>query len=606
MQYRFSILKQVQIGLGRQSAIFWTVLAACVLTLPSLFNGLAGDDYFIRAVALQNTDIPGVPASIFDAFPFTKGDPAVIKQGIDAGLYPWWTHPQHQITFFRPLSSLTHWLDFKLFSGSVWLMHIHSILWYALLVFVTGLLYRRFLAPCWVAGLAALLYAIDYSHAVGAASLCNRYAVIAAVFGFLTLLAHDRWRHDGSKSCSVLAPGCFIIALLSGEAGVAAGGYLIAYAVFLDRGKPLSRYAVLLPYVLVGIVWRIIYSALEYGAAHSGIYVDPAKDSIRFLIDLAQRLPVLLLGQLALPNSDLWSLLPALPAQLYVLFSLACIFFAAWVVWPLLRRDRAICFFALGMILAAIPFCATLPSNRFLFFTGLGCMGLIAHFFATALERPAWFVPCWRRPHKVLAYAWVFIHMVISPLLLAPSTLAPLFIQQSLALAAETIALPQQPPPPGRLVVVNVPSDLMLFYLPFIRAADGQSTNLRTFLLSAGMMTLEAQRVDDRTLVVRLNDGLLAGVWNQFFRDPVAPLKKGYTLKLSDLSVTVTGVTDTGLPAEIRYEFTVPLEDDSLRWVTWSEYGFIPFALPSPGETVRMKPLSMFWPLRILFHDPKG
>ena len=183
-----SVLERLQRWLGGRHAIAWILLFTLALTAPSLINGLAGDDYFVRAVVLQNTEIPGVPTSIFDAFPFTKGDPAVIKQGIDAGLYPWWTHPQHQITFFRPLSSLTLWLDFKLFSGSVWLMHVHSILWYALLVFVTGLLYRRFLAPCWVAGLAALLYAIDYSHAVGAASLCNRFAVIAAVFGFIILV----------------------------------------------------------------------------------------------------------------------------------------------------------------------------------------------------------------------------------------------------------------------------------------------------------------------------------------------------------------------------------------------------------------------------------
>jgi hypothetical protein len=596
MHYCFSLLRLIKIWLGRQRVIVWTVLLAFVLTLPSLFCGLAGDDYFNRAVALQNTDISCVPRSPFDAFAFmfSREDPALIKQGINAGIYPWWTHPQLQIAFFRPLSSVTHWLDFRLFPGSVWLMHAHSLIWYALLVLVAGLLYKQFLAPLWVAGLAALLYAVDYSHAVGAASLCNRNAVIAAVFSFLALIAHDRWRRGGVKICSLLAPACFFLGLLSAEAAIAIGGYLFAYALIFDKGKPFTRYAALLPYVITGIVWRIIYIALGYGAAHSGVYIDPAKDSMRFVTELGQRLPVLLQGQFALPPSDLWSVLPPVPAQIYAVCALAFIFFVAWVVWPILRRDSTIGFLAAGMLLAAIPFCSTLPSNRFLFFTGLGGMGLIARFLAIVLEPPEWFLPYWRMPRKLLACGWILIWLAISPLLLALLTLSPLVMQKPLTLAAKTIAPPDITSLHEQIVIVNVPSDLMLFYLPFVRAASGQSTGLHTFLLSAGLMQIEVQRINDRTVVLRLSNGLLAGAWNQVFRDSAAPIKKGAALKLANCSLAVTGVTDTGLPAEIKYEFTVPLEDSSLRWVTWSERGFIPFALPSPGETVRVKQLTLF------------
>ena len=597
MRYCFSLLRQIKIWLGRQRVIVWLVLAACVLTLPSLFCGLAGDDYFNRAVALQNTDIRCVPRSPFDAFAFvfSREDPAFIKQGINAGIYPWWTHPQLQLAFFRPLSSLTHWLDFRLFPGSVWLMHAHSLIWYALLVLVAGMFYKQLLAPFWVAGLAALLYAADYSHAAGAASLSNRNAVMAAVFSFLALIAHDRWRRGGVKICSLLAPACFFLGLLSAEAAIAIGGYLFAYALIFDKGKPFTRYAALLPYVITGIVWRIIYIALDYGAAHSGVYIDPAKDIMRFVAELGQRLPVLLQGQLVLPPSDIWAVLPPVPAQIYTVCALAFIFFVAWVVWPILRRDNTISFLVAGMIFAAIPFCSTLPSNRFLFFTGLGGMGLIARFLAIAIEPPEWFLPYWRAPRKLLACSWIIIWLVISPLLLALLTLSPLVLQKPLTLAAETIAPPGITSLPEQIVVVNVPSDLMLFYLPFIRAASGQGTRLNIFLLSAGLMPIDVQRTNDRTVVVRLNDGLLAGSWYQAFRDPVdAPLEKGYTLTLHDCSITVTGVTDTGLPSEIKYEFTVPLEDSSLRWVTWCEQGFIPFALPSPGETVRVKQLTLF------------
>ena len=376
---------------GRPRIILWAMLAAVVLTLPSLFSGMLGDDYFIRAAVLQNTGIPCVPRTPVNAFTFSSGDPGDVKQGIETGLYPWWTHPRRKMSFFRPLPALTHWIDFKLLSGSVPMMHAHSILWYALLVFIAGLLYRRLLVPFWVAGLATVFYALDYSHAVGAAMLCSRNTVMVAVFSFLTLLAHDSWRRSGAAVCSVLAPAAFFMSLLCGEAAIAAGGYLAAYALCIDRGKPAARLVGLLPYVVAGGVWWIIYTRLGYGTAHIGLYIDPGKDALRFAANLVQRLPVLLLGHFSLPPSDLWAFLPAWPARIYAACAAAGILFIAWGTWPLLARDRIARFFALGTVLAAIPFCAALPSNRLLFFTGLGSTGLITGFLALVLEKPAWF-----------------------------------------------------------------------------------------------------------------------------------------------------------------------------------------------------------------------
>jgi hypothetical protein len=280
---------------------------------------------------------------------------------------------------------------------------------------------------------------------------------------------------------------------------------------------------------------------------------------------------------------------------MYAACAAAGIIFIAWVIWPLLRQDRTARFFALGTVLAAIPFCAALPSNRLLFFTGLGSMGLIAGFLGMLLEKPAWFVPYRGRPRVLLAGVWVFSCAVVYPLLFAPATLANLFLQKPLTLAAKTIAPQNDQCFSGQTIVVSIPYDQMLFYLNFIRAANGQALCLNTFLLSAGLQPLEVQRVNERTLVVRCASGMLKGAWEQSFRDSAAPLEKGYTLQLPGFSVTVTALSDGGLPAEIRCLFNKPLEDASLRWVTWSDDGFIPFTLPTPGETVRMNPLSLLW-----------
>jgi hypothetical protein len=564
------------------------MLAAVVLALPSLFSGMVGDDYFIRAAVLQNTGIPGVTRSPLNAFTFTSGDPGDVAKGIEAGLFPWWTHPLRKMSFFRPLPALTHWLDFKLFAGSAWLMHVHSTLWYALLVLVAGLLYQRFLEPGWVAGLAVMFYAVDYSHAIGVGMLCGRNTVMVVVFGFLTLLAHDSWRRSGSTACIVLAPAAFFTSLLCGEAAIATGGYLAAYALFIDRGKPAARPASLLPYVIAGSVWWIIYTRLGYGTAHIGLYIDPGKDLLRFLINLAQRLPVLLQGHFILPPAELWNVVPPWLTPVYTVCSTAAVLFLAWGIWPMLKHDRAARFFALGTVLAAIPFCAALPSNRLLFFTSLGSMGLIAGFLARVVEKPPWFVPYWGRLRALLVGIWFFSCAVIYPLLFIPTSLLNIILQKPLSLAAQTIVPHYDECLAGQTIIVSVPYDQMLFYLHFIRAADGQNPCLNTFLLSAGLQPVEVQRVDERALVVRVPGGMLKGAWEQSFRDCTAPLEQGYTLQLPGFSVTVTALTDDGLPAEIRYEFNKPLEDSSLRWVTWSGDGFIPFNLPAPSQTTTL------------------
>ena len=146
----------------------------------------------------------------------------------------------------------------------------------------------------------------------------------------------------------------------------------------------------------------------------------------------------------------------------------------------------------------------------------------------------------------------------------------------------------------GQTIVVSVPYDQILFYLPFIQAAHGQKPCLNTFLLSAGLQPVEVERVDECALVVRVPGGMLKGAWEQSFRDSAAPLEQGYTLQLPGFSVTVTALTDDGLPAEMRYVFNKPLEDRSLKWVTWSDEGFIPFVLPAADETIKVKPGPVF------------
>ena len=102
-------------------------------------------------------------------------------------------------------------------------MHLHSVTWFACLVWLIALLYQCLIGIPFVAGLAVLLYALDDAHGAPVAFLANRNAVVAATFGVLSVWLHDRWRRNGWSPGAMLSPLAFLAALLGGESGAATG-----------------------------------------------------------------------------------------------------------------------------------------------------------------------------------------------------------------------------------------------------------------------------------------------------------------------------------------------------------------------------------------------
>lgn len=220
------------------------IMLACVgiiLTLPALGTGLVFDDYWHRTMLLGQWPRSTEDASLFGMFSFMDGTPEGAQVLKEAGIVPWWTFEGIKAAFWRPLTEFTHWLDYQLWAGTPWLMHVHSLLWLGAVIWVIAKLYRRIIGSEWVAGLAGLLFAIDNAHGIPAGFICNRNTLIAAFFGGLTLLAHVRWRQDGWRPGTVWGPLCYLLGLLSKESALATGAYLFAYTLFLDRGRMRRR-----------------------------------------------------------------------------------------------------------------------------------------------------------------------------------------------------------------------------------------------------------------------------------------------------------------------------------------------------------------------------
>jgi len=302
-------------------------------------------------------------------------------------------------------------------------MHLHSILWYALLGCVIALAYRRFISTPWVAGLAAFMYVADEARAVGVGWLAGRSHILAAIIGILVLLAHDRWRRNNWKPGAVFAVFWLGLGLFTSESTLSICAYLFSYAMFIDRGRLAVRMATLIPYGIIVVLWRLLYNSLGYNVINSGLYLNPSQDLGRFMIVAPQRLIMLMYAQFAIPDSVLWNFTTPFWSVVCLVIATIALSFIAWVIWPIIRTNRIAQFFTLGMILSALPSCTTLPAGRLLFFIGFGGMGLIALFLANVFENQKEILS--ERPYsaKRLGVLFVVIHLILSPILLPPAQL---------------------------------------------------------------------------------------------------------------------------------------------------------------------------------------
>jgi hypothetical protein len=260
----------------------------------------------------------------------------------------------------------------------------------------------------------------------------------------------------------------------------------------------------------------------------------------------------------------------------------------ALALWPLLRSDRLARFWAVGMVLAIIPICASLPQDRHLLYTGLGASGLLAQFLTGVLGGADW------RPKSgfgrwtsiVLALSFLIVHIVVSPFLFyarAGNPLGPRGVMSRMVLDIDTDPSVER----QSVICVNAPIAMYVGLFPALKALAGEPVPKHTRILAPSLANLEMSRPDARTLVIRTDRGYTDWAFDSLFRDSGHPMPLGYRVALSDLTVEVTEVSGHG-PVEVTFRFEVPLEDPSLAWLQWRKSAFVPFDPPPIGQTVHV------------------
>jgi len=580
-----ALAARVRARLSRRHARFEIAGLALVLLLPTVWSGLSVDDFFHRLVVEHKL---GASIARFDVFDFISSDPARRAQFTELGMYPWWMGLRTQVSYWRPAAALTHFIDYALWPRAAWLMHLENLAWYGALILGCTSLYRRFISAPWLATLAGALYAFDHAHAGPAAWVANRGAIMSALFGVLALLAHDRWRTRGSRVRGVAAAAAFAAALLSAEAGVAIAGYLVAYAIAVERG-PLRRRALsLVPCGVVVVAWRVLYRATGHGAVQSGANLDPLLDRGAFFLHALQTGPVLLAsGVTGIPAEAMfehpeWGI----PFTVGAVAVLAVFGYAAL---PILRRDASARFLALGALFSVIPLGGTFPSDRYLFWGGIGLMGLAARLIAWALtEGPRRATPL----RYGVACVCLLLRGVVSPLAFPLRSAGPGLLEDDFERIAET--LPRGPGFEGKTVVLlSAPSDLFSLCLPIVALGRGQSLPAHMYTLYAGQNDVTVSRLDRSSLAVASERGWLSRFTDRIFR--AGPQHAGDDVHLAAMSAHVESVNADGRAVAARFHFDHDLDDDrSIVFLSWGAHGLESVEPPRPGASITLPPAPFF------------
>lgn len=548
----------------------------------ALDAGYAPDDYLQLAMVDGSFPTRRAPWDLFALV--HAGEVAALQDG---GVLPWFAHPDLKLAALRPLASLLVWFDYRVLR-SIWLMHVHSFVWYVALLIVLAALVRRML-PKTVTALAVLLFALDAAHAIPLALVANRALLLSAVFGVVGLWAHHRHRAEGWRP-GALAPVGFALSLLCGEYGLPMLGYLLAYEAFFSRDGWGRRATALAPAAILGALYFAAHVALDYGARASAVYVDPLEAPGDFAREALDRLPALLGSELVLSAASalettalgLW---PSVVAAVALLTGLG-------VAAPGLRaHGRPIAFFAGGALLSLLPLLAAPPSSRLLVLPSIGGSAAMAWLIIAAWQAARERRGAARWLARASAAALGAVHLIGAPIE-ARHRVSDWAGQHAIArriLAAAPLddrILGSQ-----TVVLLNMLDSFSVVTTPWIRHEQGHPLprNFRVLTMTEQRLVVRRTSADSFELVTTAGMLQTPGAW--FFRDLGRPLAEGQRFELDGMTVQVL---EKGLwgPSRLFYRIA-GLGSPSVAFLELRPEGLRHFALPPIGFERRVEPVTL-------------
>src|SRR3990167_3637869 len=556
----------------------WIMGLACILALPSLWSGLVADDYYHAARFLAPGMLPDFGNfSLFDLFAVSDGNNATNTRLVEQGLLPWWTDSQFRFQLWRPLAEASHWLDYRLWPSSPWLMHLHQLAWFAALQLVVLLLYRR-LFPAQALGILAFaLFVLSANFSQTVTWLAARNTLMGATLGIATLLLHIKGWQDGRGLYRGLAVGVFALALAASEFGLGASTWLFAWVMVMESGRLAQRIGRLLPYGLVMAIWALIYKAGHYGVAESEFYLDPLQNPAGYVLVLGQRSVDLLFASIYGFSTGMLGASTRTMAGWLAAFS--GVMLVIGLVWNRLREPH-FRFLLLGALLSLLPIAAGPGGARTLAFVSLGtvpCVAALLHGWMSAADRrtsTAW-------------VAWVLVACLTLGVLARPATayLMPEYDVTYVQTPAQQLPADDSAPGQRRVILLNPSSVLHAILYPLARVQMALAPGTPMYPLASGVTPITLSRDGSNSLLLSPAEGFLTEPAAFFVRRKDKPLRQGDRFAFSGLQVEIRSLNAAQLPQQVRFTFDHSLESPQLQLLQCENLRFTPFAIPAIGET---------------------
>ncbi len=391
-------------------------LFTSIFYLPALRCGFFADDWLHRLALDQFPDIFREHVNLFGLIRSTE-EVVAFKR---FGLAPWWTDPDMRINFWRPIPSITHWLEYLCFGHSAIAAHLINIGFYAGSVFLVHRLLSRYLSPArWPLVFAVAVFALDDAHALNIVWSANRNETVGAIFVLASLLAFIRFREGSGRIFAGLSLLSYTCALLSKESGLVLPLFVLAHVVVFPERPGQTFFARIRPHLpmlagffLVSVAFLGLYFVALGHGANSVYYINPLKNPALWAehffrsgffhaVILATGVPLHVLSSTPVRDYPLAAL--ALGAVTLGFWALA---------WRWLRNDRPLRFFVLTMVAGQVIVTTSFPDPRNLFLPSIGFAYMVARVFEEASARFSK-----GRVYRAVGYTVAFLHLVLAPVL---------------------------------------------------------------------------------------------------------------------------------------------------------------------------------------------
>jgi len=393
------------------------IIFTALFYVPSIRCGFFADDWLHRLALDQLPDIFNEQINLFGLIRSTDEVIAFKRYG----LAPWWTDLDVRINFWRPIPSITHWLEYRAFGHSTIAAHLISIAFYAFSVFLVYRLLARYLTAGIPLVLAVLVYALDDAHALNIVWIANRNETIGGIFVLLALLAFLRHREEGGTKFGLLSLLAYVGALLSKESGLVLPLFVLAHIIVFPDKPGQSLMARVRPFLgwlvtfgAISIVFLYVYFVVLKHGANTAYYLNPGKNpglwaanffrsGFYHAVILATGVPLHVLS--STPIRDY-------PAAAVLLGAITVGF---WVfAWKWLKTDRPLRFFVLTMIAGQVIVTTSFPDPRNLLLPSIGFAYVVARVFEEAVKR---FEETKSKLYRAVSWSILGLHLVLAPVL---------------------------------------------------------------------------------------------------------------------------------------------------------------------------------------------